>query len=69
MKFTTLGNSRQPYLKVSEDVRFSSLEKKDLRTMLKLVILKSDVKLICPRDLLDTNKLVKSIWKIAHEKT
>ena len=46
MKFTTLDDSRQPYLIVSEDVRFSFLEKKDLRTILKLVILKSNVQLI-----------------------
>lgn len=46
MKFTPLSESRTPYLKINEDVRFSFLETKDYKTILKIFILTPNAQIL-----------------------
>jgi hypothetical protein len=69
MKYVTISEARQPYLKVNDDVRFDSLSSVDLKTIVKFFILNTQVQLIHDRLNIIPNTLVSSILKVLNEET
>jgi hypothetical protein len=69
MKYVTISEARQPYLKVNDDVRFDFLQHKDFKTIVKFFILNPQIQLIRDRLNVIPNTLTSSILKVLNEET